>query len=236
MISIHQSQYCIMPEWSAPYPDVKKKPMSTRKIDHIVYTVSNLEAAIADLTTRLGVRPVIGGRHDTRGTRNALVNLDNGAYLEILAADDENTAVSPPRWMGVDVLTGPKITRWALKSDDLTADAAILKNTDPALGETKAGSRQRPDGSWLRWQLIMPTATPEVDVLPFMVDWSGSDVHPHEVLPDTGCGIINLFALHPEPGEVKTTLNTLGWDMPVLSAPEAGLRLVLRCPAGIVEL
>jgi len=218
-------------------PEIHKtNPMPTRQIDHIVYTVPNLEAAIEDLAKKLGVNPIIGGRHDTQGTKNALVNLDNGTYLEILAADDENTAIPQPRWMGVDVLTGPKMTRWALKSDDLTADAATLKGVDPTLGEIKAGSRQRPDGSWLRWELIMPTATPEVDVLPFMVDWRSSDVHPHEVLPDMGCGIINLFALHPRPKEVKVTLAALGWDMPVLEAPEAGLRLVLRCPAGIVEL
>jgi len=207
-----------------------------RIIDHIVYTVPNLEAVVEDLTQKLGVQPVIGGRHDTQGTKNALVNLTDGAYLEILAADEENTAISPPRWMGVDVLTGPKITRWALKSDDLRVDATLLKDHDPALGEIKAGSRQRPDGSWLRWELIMPTATPEVDVLPFMVDWRNSDVHPHEVLPDMGCGIINLFALHPQPDKVKTTLNALGWDMPVLEAPEPGLRMLLRCPAGIVEI
>lgn len=210
--------------------------MTTRKIDHIVYTVPNLETAIEDLSIRLGVKPIIGGRHDTQGTKNALINLDNGAYLEILAADDENTAIAPPRWMGIDMLTGPKITRWALKSDDLGADAAILKRADPAFGEIKAGSRQRPDGSWLRWKLIMPTTTPEVDVLPFMVDWSGSDVHPHDVLPDSGCSIINLFATHPAPDDIKGILTKLGWAMPVLEEPEVGLRLVLRCPAGIVEL
>lgn len=210
--------------------------MPPRKIDHIVYTVPNLEAAVEDLTQKLGVKPIIGGRHDTQGTKNALVNLTDGAYLEILAADEENTAISPPRWMGIDVLTGPKITRWALKSDDLAADAATLKRVDPALGEIKAGSRQRPDGSWLRWELIMPTAAPEVDVLPFMVDWSESDVHPHEVLPDMGCGIISLIAVHPAPATINGTLEKLDWRMPVLEAPKVELRLVLRCPAGIVEL
>lgn len=210
--------------------------MPTREIDHIVYTVPNLEAAVADLAKKLGVKPVIGGRHDTQGTKNALVKLNDGAYLEILAADDENTAIPPPRWMGVDVLTGPKVTRWALKSDDLAADATILKRAEPALGKVKAGSRQRPDGSWLRWELIMPTATPEVDVLPFMVDWSKSDVHPYDVLPDMGCSISELTAAHPEPLIVSATLEKLGVTLPVREAPEAGLRLVLRCPAGVVEL
>jgi hypothetical protein len=210
--------------------------MLLRKIDHVVYTVPNLESAVEDLAKKLGVRPVIGGRHDTQGTKNALIKLNDGAYLEILAADDENTTIPPPRWMGVDVLTGPKITRWALKSGDLAADAAILKSVDPALGEIKAGSRRRPDGSWLRWELIMPTATPEVDVLPFMVDWSSSDVHPHDVLPEMGCSISELIVTHPEPRAVSATLKQLGAPLPVREAPEAGLRLVLRCPAGIVEL
>lgn len=207
-----------------------------RQIDHIVYTVPNLEDAIADLETRLGVKPVIGGRHATQGTKNALVNLDNGAYLEILAADDENTDISPPRWMGVDVLTQPQITRWALKSDKLSADAAVLSAYDPKLGHTNAGSRQRPDGSTLRWELILPTALPEVDILPFMVDWSQSDIHPHEALPDMGCSIVEVQLKHPAPETTEPVLWELGVERSVTKADEPGIGLVLTSPAGEVTL
>lgn len=207
-----------------------------RKIDHIVYTVPNLEEAIAELEARLGLRPIIGGRHDTQGTKNALVNLTDGAYLEILAADDENADIPPPRWMGVDVLSRPRITRWALKSEDLTADGEILREHDPELGHTKAGSRQRPDGSMLRWELILPTSLPEVDVIPFMVDWSRSDIHPHEAMPDSGCSIIGLQLQHPDPERIRPVLQNLGVEVSVTKGEEPDIILVLRCPAGNVQL
>jgi hypothetical protein len=207
-----------------------------RKIDHIVYTVPNLEEAVAELEARLGVKPLIGGRHDTQGTRNALINLNDGAYLEILAADDENTNIPPPRWMGVDVLSRPRITRWALKSNNLTTDGKVLREHDPALGHTKAGSRQRPDGSMLRWELILPTSVPEVDVIPFMVDWSQSDIHPHEALPDMGCSIIELLLQHPEPERIQPVLQELGVKVPVTKGEEPDIILVLRCPAGNIPI
>ena len=207
-----------------------------RHTDHIVYTVPNLEEAVADLELRLGVKPIIGGRHPTQGTKNALVNLDNGAYLEILAADDENTDIAPPRWMGVDVLTRPRITRWAVKSDNLPADAAVLSAFDSGLGHTSAGSRRRPDGGTLRWELILPTALPEVDVLPFMVDWSESDIHPHEALPDVGCSVVEIRLSHPVPENIEPVLRKLGVALSVSKAEEAGISLVLRCPAGEIIL
>ncbi len=207
-----------------------------RIIDHIVYTVPNLEAAITDLEARLGVKPLIGGRHSTQGTKNALINLNDGAYLEVLAADDENTAILPPRWMGVDVLTRPQITRWALKSDDLTADGTVLNEHDQALGHRKAGSRQRPDGSMLRWELILPTSVPEVDILPFMVDWRASDIHPHKAMPNMGCSITEIQLLHPSPAGIEPVLRLLGVDISVVKSPEAEIRLVVQSPNGEVRL
>lgn len=204
--------------------------------DHLVYTVPNLEAAIDDLEAKLGVRPVFGGYHDTQGTKNALINLDHGAYLEILAADDNNTAIPPPRWMGVDVLTKAQMTRWALKSADLPADSKILREYDAAMGTIFGGSRQTAGGGWLRWEMILPTATPEVEVIPFMVDWRRSDIHPHEALPDMGCSLVELCATHPEPELIIPVLEQLGAKLRVEKGTTAALRAKIECPFGIIEL
>ena len=61
-----------------------------RQIDHIVYTVPNLEKAIDWFAEISGIRPAFGGYHTTQGTKNAVVNLGNSCYLELLAADDAN--------------------------------------------------------------------------------------------------------------------------------------------------
>ncbi|TXF89914.1 VOC family protein [Neolewinella aurantiaca] len=207
-----------------------------RKTDHIVYTVPDLDAAVTRLETLLGVKPLIGGRHETQGTKNALVNLSDGAYLEILAADDTNTVIPPPRWMGVDVLSRPRVTRWAIKSDDLRSDAKILLAHNPELGKISAGSRQRPDGSTLRWELVLPAALPEVDVIPFMVDWSTSDIHPHDALPDMGCRIVEVQLYSPEPENVQPVLEQLGVEVVALPAKETMIKVVLNTPSGEVVL
>jgi hypothetical protein len=56
---------------------------------------------------KLGVKPVIGGRHLLHGTKNALINLGNQCYLEILAKDEENPTFKGTRWMGIDLITQP---------------------------------------------------------------------------------------------------------------------------------
>ena len=42
-------------------------------IDHLVYAVPDLQAAVADVTERFGVRAQSGGRHIGLGTHNALL-------------------------------------------------------------------------------------------------------------------------------------------------------------------
>ena len=45
-------------------------------IDHLVYAVPDLAAAVADIEERTGVAPVPGGAHVGRGTYNALLRAD----------------------------------------------------------------------------------------------------------------------------------------------------------------
>lgn len=72
-------------------------------IDHLVYAVPNLEKGIAEFENKFGIQATIGGKHLTKGTHNALINLGKYSYLEIIAVDPENWAIQQPRWMGVDL-------------------------------------------------------------------------------------------------------------------------------------
>jgi len=82
-----------------------------RTIDHIVYCVPDFEKALQFFKEEIGVDPFIGGRHLTKGTKNAILNLGNSAYLEILAIDTQNTNVMENHWMGIDLISSPRITR-----------------------------------------------------------------------------------------------------------------------------
>ena len=146
--------------------------MVQKRVDHLVYAVRNLEESMDYFEAAVGVRPVIGGRHQTFGTKNALVKLDKGMYLEILAIDEENSKIAPPRWMGVDLLTKNQITRWAVTSTDLKRDSALLEVYKTGLGKITNGARNTPDGKILQWKLTVPMDQPEVELVPFCIDWS----------------------------------------------------------------
>jgi len=188
------------------------------------------------LEERLGVRPVFGGFHSAFGTKNALIALDKGRYLEILAADDSNTEVPKPRWMGIDVLRKNQLTRWALTSDQLKADSLILKQINPKMGRIRGGSRNVANAGLLQWQLIMPLPRPEVAILPFMVDWSTSAMHPTDTMPNSGCRLVKLYGTHPSPEKFKTTVEQLDIDFEIRTATEITLKAIITCPKGRIEI
>jgi len=204
-------------------------------LDHLVYAVPDLEAAIVWFEEKTGIRPAIGGRHPSRGTRNAVVDLGEGAYLEIVAADPENTSVPPPRWMGVDYSTRPEFTRWALKSDDLRQAAERLKALRPGLGQIVSGNRTLTDGKALSWQMTLPAAEPAVELLPFFLDWSDSEFHPTERMGE-GYRLVSLQLSHPEEHTVKKQLEQLGVTMDVDHAAEPRITVELATPRGRLKL
>mgnify|MGYP001812937740 CR=1 FL=1 len=215
---------------------MKIEGIKNRRIDHIVYAVFDLDKSMDDFEELLGVRPIFGGYHKTFGTKNALINLDKGVYLELLAADNSNMDVQKPRWMGVDVLKEEQITRWALKSDKLENDSRELKKYNPKMGQIAKGSRNTATGSLLRWELTMPLSLLEVELVPFMLDWGQSEIHPHEALPKMGCELVQLYGTHPDPELYTGILSALGLSFRIEKASEIRLKMLLKSPKGNIEL
>lgn len=205
-------------------------------LDHIVYTVANLETAIETFQKKTGIRPVFGGYHKTQGTKNALVNLKSNSYLEFLAADDSNEDVLRPRWMGIDYLTKNQITRFALRSDNLEDTSKLLKMYNPNMGCVTDGSRVVAVEKTLKWKLTMPLPSPEVDIIPFLIDWSESEVHPTKVLSEPVCEIIDFYATHPKPEKINQVFQQLKYPMNIKTTNEVSLKLTLRTPNGIIQL
>ncbi|NAS31482.1 VOC family protein [Flavobacteriaceae bacterium R38] len=206
-----------------------------KEIDHLVYTVFDLDATINMIEQKLGVRPEFGGYHKTQGTKNALLNLGNKCYLELLAIDDTNTEIPPLRWMGIDLLTSDKITRLAVKSDKLEEDSRLLKAINPEMGIINGGSRKTGDGSLLTWELTMPLSTPEVEIIPFMIDWKNEDNHPTKNLPVL-CKLVKLYATHPMPESLESILGGLGTEIELIKSKEISIKAIIEGPGGILEL
>lgn len=151
------------------------------KIDHIVYSVLDLEEGIRHVSETLGCPVTKGGHHMDQGTHNALLNLGDGSYLEIIATDPANHKVGRKHWMGLDHLEENRTTRYALKSENIEEDVRKLKPLKGNLSTIFDGSRKRPDGTTLSWRMSLPHHSPLVEELPFLVEWKG-EVHPTQTL------------------------------------------------------
>ena len=205
-------------------------------LDHLVYCVPDLAEAADRIGQALGASFAPGGRHQTEGTRNVLLRLGDRAYLELLASDPTNDRVAAPRWMGIDRADLPRLTRVALRTDDIVSHAGILKSFRPELARVIAGERQRPDGSLLRWQLTRPLPEPAIEAWPFLIDWSASAAHPAEQLPQVGCQLTDLTFTPPAPTDLQSFFDRLEFDQSVVLGPTALLNAVISGPAGSVEL
>jgi len=206
-----------------------------RSIDHIVYAVPNLEDAVSKVHNLLGIKPSIGGQHITRGTKNALLNLGNQQYLELIARDHANTTFEGKAWMSVDDIIEPTITRWSLSSNDLRNDQATLAEFGQDRGQIFRGSRKTPDRKTLAWDMILPGKEDIVDIIPFMTDWSSSDIHPTDSLP-RGLQLETLECYHPDPSTIQPIFDQLDIEVVIHRAASAKIKIAISSPNGIVTL
>lgn len=202
-------------------------------VDHVVYAAPDLEAAVADLESRLGVRAAYGGAHPGAGSHNALLGLGGGAYLEIIAPDPgQPDPVGRARPFGLDDLAAPRLVGWAAKATALPARVAAARAAGFDPGEERAMRRRRPDGVELAWMLT--TGGPaEGGLVPFLIDW-GETAHPSASAP-SGCRLTHLRGRYPRPAVVQAALAALGVGLPV-EAGASQLRATLETPNGVVEL
>lgn len=131
-------------------------------IDHIVIAVTDLAEAVRDYEA-LGFTVLPGGEHP-RGSRNALVVLADGAYLEIIAF---SRPVPEFRWWRVLDQAGAGLVDYALlPRDSLDADTARIREQGIEIDGPINGERLQPDGVRMAWRSSRP---PEPDI-PFLVE------------------------------------------------------------------
>ena len=207
----------------------------SRQIDHFVYAVTNLEAACEALEKELGVAPVEGGVHPDQGTRNALLNLGEGAYLEVIAKMEDAQQPAGGTWMGMDLVTYPQLNRWCLKSDQLEVDQQIVQAYHPGHGQIIEGSRMTPDGERLSWRMLLPLPYPTVELMPFAVDWSTSSFHPTDRMPQHA-RFYGFELWHPAPQTMRAAIHGLGLNMKIHKGAAPKIRLTIEGPNGKVKL
>ena len=216
-------------------------------IDHLVYGAPELASAVARLEEILGVAAAAGGRHEGRGTHNALLALGDDTYLEVIAPDPSQPEPSGPRPFGLDHLTERRLVTFAVhaanRPEDLDHQSAprqlegwrrraLQHGYDP--GPVKTGGRRRLNGTELSWHLCQHIELPFGGAVPFLIDW-GPTRSPALTAP-AGCRLLELEVGHPQPEAVRATLRALGVAVPVRSNPAPLLQATLTTPRGRVVL
>lgn len=228
-------EFCCMSPESPHYWIVERLSMSnvTPVLDHLVLATPTLEATARRLEHELGVVAKNGGSHVGRGTRNILMGLENGAYLEIIGVDEHQPAPVGARPFGVDDVQGEHLVAWAARTPNITdlVSAARANGYDP--GDVIDMSRARPDGELLAWRLTSPSRG-GVTVVPFLIDWGVSE-HPSVSLP-TGARLLTMRAEHPHAAQVLAELATLDLSLAVTSGSAARLWAEIQGPSGTVGL
>ena len=177
-------------------------------IDHLVYATPDLDEGIQTIERLTGVTPSAGGRHPGRGTRNALVALGPGSYLEIVGPDPAQDPFPTRRWLGVDTVTVPSLTTWAARSDDLPALVERAGRAGITLGAVQSGERTRADGVRLSWSLTNPAPFIAGGVVPFFIDW-GASPHPSSSAA-AGVRLVEFWIEHPDVEGVARMVDVLG--------------------------
>lgn len=147
-------------------------------VDHLVYATDDLARTVASLTEQLGVAPTPGGQHLGRGTRNELVALGRGAYLEIIGPDPDQRHHQGPMPFAIEQLEGERLVTWCARPTvPLDHVVRVIEAADGDPGEIADMWRARPDGEILRWRLTLTRLDHHLGPMPFLIDWLDSD-HP----------------------------------------------------------
>ncbi|WNJ18765.1 VOC family protein [Pontibacter sp. G13] len=208
--------------------------MNLNLIDHLVWAVPDLDQGVSLIQEKLGIIPVLGGQHPGRGTRNALFAIGTRQYFEIIAPDPDQAKPSEGRWMAIDLISEPTLTRWAAATNELKEKEEQAHKAQIPIGPVKPGSRKTPDGTLLEWVLTVPSIGKKVDPFPFWIDWSGAH-HPADRLPQM-VSLREFKVISPYHEFLSRQFLALGIDIPVEDGFRPMLSVKLEGPKGEIWL
>ncbi len=199
-------------------------------IDHIMYGTLGFDATLAEIERDWGVRLTIGGGHEDLGSINALADLGNGAYLEVLGPHP--TRPVRDDWRAFMAPLHHKLGFWAVGVTDIAAAVERAKAAGYDPGRVEHEERRRPDGLLLGWEMCWRDDSDPV--IPFLIDW-GETPHP-SVDSVKGLRLVSLRAEHPDPTEANRRLAAVGTALEVTAGPAPRLIAVLDTPRGRIEI
>jgi len=211
------------------------------RLDHVSFASQSdgLRATASRLGSALGIDPVDGGVHPRFGTRNVVLPLGAGRYVEVVEVLDHPASDKAPFGQAVRARSqdGGGWLGWVVAVDDLAPFERRLGY------EALPGNRRRPDGVELRWRQIGVKGLIADPQLPFMIRWeTGPELHPSV----GGADDVRLTGLQiaGDPVRVRSwlgldpdyTSETLEFSFVAPHGTPGLLSVSFQTPAGIVQI
>lgn len=203
-------------------------------IDHLVYATQDVDRTVEELAGRLGVVAAAGGRHLGYGTRNALLSLGSGVYLEIIGPDAGQPRPIRGYWYGIENIKTPRLVTWTARLEHIERVAAHAHAKGYETGDVHKVFRETPEGDRLSWRLTYPTGAGD-GLVPNLIEWDPGCPHPSESAPE-GAELVELRGFHPDPPAIQAMLEALGVELSVYKATRPSLSALLETPLGPVDL
>ena len=164
--------------------------MLAMRLDHVSYAAGpdGLKGTAARIGALLGEEFRDGGIHPRFGTRNMVLPLTAGTYVEVVEVLDHPASDKAPFGQAVRARSalGGGWLGWVVAVDDIAKVEARLGR------ESVQGNRHRPDGFELRWRQIGVKGLQSDPQLPFFIQWES----PEEQHPSAGAtGEVRLGTL-----------------------------------------
>jgi hypothetical protein len=201
---------------------------------------SSLAEGVHWCEATLGITPGPGGKHPLMGTHNRLFSIASDkfvqAYFEIIAIDPDAPAPARARWFGldaVDLRAGPRLAHLVVRSSDLVAHIAALRELGLDPGSPIAASRDTAQGR-LEWRISVRDDGRLLcgGALPTLIEWG--PVHPAVSMPSSGVALRSL-TLRGLPPAAARSLGLDGVDF-VDTAAGPAITATFDTPRGLVTL
>ena len=192
------------------------------RLDHLSYAAGpdGLASTAQRIGGLLGRDFTDGGVHPRFGTRNMIMPLAGGTYLEIVEVLDHPASDKAPFGQAVRArsLLGGGWLGWVVAVDDISL-------VEQRLGrESVPGNRHRPDGPELRWRQVGIKGLLADPQVPYFIEWDDMTVHP-SAGADTSVSIDNL-EIAGDPRRVRE------WLGPEDTFDKGGIRFTFVAPHG----
>lgn len=159
------------------------------RLDHLSYAAGpeGLGACVQRLGSRLGAAFSDGGLHPSFGTRNFVLPLAGGCYVEVVEALEHPAVDRAPFGRAVRARSaeGGGWMAWVVAVED------IVPVEDRLARPAAAGHRRRADGVDLRWSQIGINDLLQDPQLPYFIQWHV----PAELHPSAGGSSVELVKL-----------------------------------------